>query len=131
VKPTRRAFVVAVVGAAVLVGASGSAAAKPLISGKPEIKLVTRTTHAGPHPVLQWKAANGATLYLVVVQSTKGVPYWTWQGDATTVRFGGASDSAPKRSEGATLARKMQWFVVAMDAQGSPIASSAKQKIAP
>jgi hypothetical protein len=131
VKRAGRAVVVSTVVLALTVGAAGHAPAKPVVKGKPEIKLATKTTHAGPHPLLQWKPVTAATGYLVVVQTPKGDPYWTWQGGDTSVLLGAGAPTSPKQSEGASLVRKMRWFVIARNADGSIVASSAKRPIAP
>jgi hypothetical protein len=118
-------------GTVVLVAPGGVAAAKPVVPGEPEIKLTTRTTDAGPHPILKWKKVRDAEQYQVVVQTPKADPYWMWRGSETRVRFGGGPLDAPKKTEGATLTRKMVWFVYALDAEGDILASSSKRKIAP
>jgi hypothetical protein len=116
---------------ALLVSTPGIAAADPVLPDTKEIKQATKKQGAGPHPVLGWKAVAGATRYLLVVQTPKGDPYWSWSGTETRVRLGGGPLDAPKNSPGATLTRKMVWFVVAFDDSGGIIASSAKRKITP
>jgi len=69
--------------------------------------------------------------YLVVVQTPKGDPYWTWQGEETRVRFGGGPVGAAQTSDGASLTKKLVWFVVGLDAEGLSVASSPKRPIAP
>jgi len=130
VSPARstRAVVLAL---ALLVAAPGIAAADPVLPDTKEIKQTTKKQGAGHHPVLRWRAVSGATRYLLVVQTPKGDPYWSWSGTETRVRFGGGPLDAPKNSPGATLARKMVWFVVAFDDAGGIIASSGKRTIAP
>jgi hypothetical protein len=115
----------------ILVAVPSTAAADPVLPETEEIAQTTKKRGVGPHPVLRWKAVEAATRYLLVVQTPKGDPYWSWQGTETRVRFGGGPLDAPRNSDGATLTRKLVWFVVAFDTDGSIIASSAKRKIAP
>jgi len=107
------------------------ATAAPVIPDTTTIKLTTKQSDAGPHPTLKWQAVDAAARYLLVVQTPKGDPYWSWQGIDTRVRFGGGPLDAPKNTEGATLTRKMMWFVLAFDDAGDLVASSAKRKLAP
>jgi hypothetical protein len=126
----RRALVCTVLALATL--AAGSAAgAAPVLPDTAPIVLRTARNDAGPNPILQWKAARDAASYVVVVQTPKGRPYWTWRGTDTRVRLGGGGDGAVEDSEGASLQRRMVWFVVAFDADGTVIASSAKRPISP
>ena len=130
-----RSRVVCVVAAALTCAVLGVATAapvvaKPVLKG-PEIKLLAKQTGVGPHPILRWKAASGAARYLVVVQTPRGRPYWTWQGTETSVRFGGGPLDAPKNTEGASLVGSKVWFVIGFDAQGDAVASSGKRKISP
>jgi hypothetical protein len=106
-------------------------AAAPVIPDTDPVTLTTKQTEAGPHPILKWKPVDGASRYLLAVQTPNGDPYWTWSGTETKVRFGGGPLDAPKNTEGATLTRKMVWFVVALDDAGTLIASSEQRKIAP
>jgi hypothetical protein len=124
---------IAVLAAVALLTTPGVAAAKekPVMPGTRLIRLVTPTNDVGEHPTLRWKPANGVESYAVFVHTKRGDPYWTWQGDATHVRFGGDSPNAVKNSEGAALTTKRVWFVFGLDDEGTVIASSAKRKIAP
>ena len=115
--------------AVIVLATPTSALAKPIIEGTKEIRLVTKTTEAGSHPVLRWKPVADSVEYRVVVQTRKGDPYWTWQGAETRVRFGGGPLDAAGRTEGAALSGKKLWFVVAFDASGAIVGSSAKRKI--
>jgi hypothetical protein len=130
---TRTRRVAAVVLLVAALGMTGAlpAHAKPVLTGTPEIKLSTPTQDVGNHPVLRWRKVKGAALYVVVVQTPKGAPYWSWQGEATKIRLGGDSDDVVSNSEGASLERRMVWFVAALDGDGIPIASSARRTIAP
>jgi hypothetical protein len=121
----------AVLALALLVATPGIAAADPVLPDTKEIKQTTKKQDAGRHPVLGWKAVSGAARYLLVVQTPKGNPYWSWEGTENRVRLGGGPLDAPNNSPGATLTRKMVWFVVAFDEAGAIIASSAKRTIAP
>ena len=111
--------------------AAASVASRPVIEDTKEITLTTKNDDLGAHPILKWKKVRGATTYIVVVQTPKGAPYWTWQGAETRVRFGGGPLDAPEETEGASLTSKKMWFVIAEDADGSIIASSDKRDIAP
>ena len=113
------------------IAAPGIASGAPVLPDTKEITQTTKKTSAGRHPVLRWKTVSGAARYLLVVQTAKGDPYWSWSGTDTRVRFGGGPVDAPKDGPGATLTRKMVWFVVAFDDAGAILASSAKRSIAP
>ena len=125
----RRLLVAMALGAALITSAV-PAAAKPVIAGTEKITQLTKKSGVGPHPILRWKKAKDAVRYLVVVQTPKGDPYWVWQGDATRVRLGGGPEDAPKKSDGASLTRKLVWFVVGLDEAGLSVASSDKRPIA-
>lgn len=124
-------LVSAALGTSVFVATAPSAVAKPAIPGvSAEITLRTPEDGVGRHPTLRWKAARDAESYVVVVQTRKGDPYWTWQGDKTSVRLGGGK--ATKRStQGAELAGRHVWFVLGLDADGAVVAASAKRPIKP
>jgi hypothetical protein len=126
----RRALACTVVALATLTAGSAAGAA-PVLPDTAPIGLRAAKNDAGPNPILQWKAARNAASYVVVVQTPKGRPYWTWRGSDTRVRLGGGGDGAVEDSEGASLQRRMVWFVVAFDAEGAAIASSEKRPIAP
>jgi hypothetical protein len=127
----RRAIALVLLAGGLALTMPGTAVAAPVIPGTETIALVTKKDGVGPHPVLRWKSVPDAAHYLLVVQTPKGDPYWSWQGAATRVRFGGGPLDAPERSEGASLTRKMVWLVMAFDDGGAVIASSAKRAISP
>jgi hypothetical protein len=109
----------------------GPVTAAPVLPDTAPIRLTTPKSDLGSNPVLKWRSVRDAVSYLVVVQTPKGKPYWSWRGIEPRVRLGGGGDDAVEESEGASLQRRMMWFVVAFDADGAAIASSAKRPIAP
>jgi hypothetical protein len=127
----RSRVVAAIVVAGTVMVASLDASAAPVVPSTESLALRTPTDDLGAHPILRWKAVADADHYLVVVQTPKGAPYWTWQGADTRVRFGGGPLDAPEKSAGARLDKKKVWFVIAYGADGTVIASSAKRALAP
>ncbi len=81
-----------------------------------------------PHPLLAWAPVDGAAAYRVTVLTSDGSPYWAWLGENTEVRFGGAPDGG---GQTAILFEPMTWTVVALDADGLPIAASDRADITP
>ena len=126
-----RALLGALILSATLGALATPAFAKPVIGGTDKIVQTTKTKRAGSHPILRWKKARGATQYLVVVQTPDKKPYWTWQGTTTNVRLGGGPSKAPATSDGASLTTKLFWFVIALDAEGTAVASSERRPITP
>lgn len=104
---------------------------RPVVPGARPITLATGSKHLGAHPILRWKPAKGVTTYAVFVQSVKGRPYWTWRGGETRVRLGGGDEHAVAHSEGASLTRAREWFVLGLDGSGRVVAASARQRLEP
>jgi hypothetical protein len=118
----------------VLAGSSvptAAAAGEPIVDDTAEIRLLTKSSGGGAHPVLKWKPVAGTASYLVVVRTPGGTPFWTWQGSETSVRLGGGPESAADDTEGAALRTRMVWFVIAFDADRKAIASSVTRRIRP
>ena len=50
--------------------------------------------------MLSWPPVAGAASYRVVILDSGRRPYWAWQGDATSVRVGGAPKRVPRMATG-------------------------------
>jgi len=92
----------------------------------------TDPTHGrGLRPVLSWPAVAGAASYRVVVLDSGRRPYWAWQGEATSVRVGGAPKRVPRMTTGPRVTKGGAWTVAAFDAAGRPLALSAARPVSP
>ena len=60
------------------------------VRGVAVIRPTDPTRGRGLRPVLSWPPVAGAASYRVVILDGGRRPYWAWQGDATSVRVGGA-----------------------------------------
>jgi hypothetical protein len=127
----RMLLVVLVAGFVALVPTEVTARERPVVPGAHPITLATGSKHLGAHPILRWKSAKGATTYAVFVQSVKGRPYWTWRGSETRVRLGGGDEHAVAHSEGASLTRAREWFVLGLDGSGTVVAASPRHRLEP
>ncbi len=116
--------------------ADADASAGPLAAVEP-----TMAMEAGV-PVFSWDAVDGAETYAGLVYEGDAVsPSWFWIGDATTVRYGDlpsfgddllTSSDLPESSaspEASPVPADAEWQVVAMDADGSPIAISPREPL--
>lgn len=83
---------------------------------------------AGEQPVLAWEPVDGAASYRLVASASDGSPYWAWLGEATEVRFGGAPEAG---GHTAIVFEPMTWRVIALDADGLPIAASESGDLTP
>lgn len=101
----------------------------PWIEGLPPLALLTPTSGAGERPVLEWEEVPGADRYEVFLFLDDGTAYWSWTGAETSVIVGGVElpDSAP----GPRVAEGTSWAVLAVDADGLPVAVSERRPIAP
>jgi hypothetical protein len=97
----------------------------------PMTLLAPATTGAGERPAFKWEPVDGATSYAVAVITTANEPLWAWQGTATEVILGGWSTPPPAEAFGPLLLGEADWFVVAFDAAGQPIANSVIRPVAP
>ena len=85
-------------------------------------------TEAGEQPMLAWTPVDGAVSYRLAALTSDGSPYWAWLGEATEVRFGGAPEPGGFT---AIVFEPMTWRVVAVDAEGRPIAASEPGDLTP
>lgn len=83
----------------------------------------------GSHPTLSWQPVDGADSYWLVVHDADRRPYWSWTGSVTTVRFGGGDRAETNQT--AALHDTMTWSVIALDAEGNPIALSDEAPLTP
>ena len=101
--------------------AEPAATAAPERPPSPHPVFVVEAAEAGPNPLLQWPATDGAVLYRLVVLDSSGSPYWAWSGAETSVRLGLTEEPtalAPRVFE------PMTWTVSAHDADGLTLAVS-------
>ncbi len=85
-------------------------------------------TDAGEQPLLSWTPVAGAASYRMAALTSDGSPYWAWIGEATDVRFGGLPEVG---GQTAIVFEPMTWRVVALDAEGLPIAASEPGELTP
>ena len=83
---------------------------------------------AGEQPVLAWTPVDGAVSYRLVALTSDGSPYWAWSGEAAEVRFGGAPEAG---GQTAIVFEPMTWRVIALDADGLPLAASEPGELTP
>lgn len=93
--------------------------------------LEPATTAAGNRPTFRWSAIEGATSYLLAILDAANEPVWAWQGTATEVVLGGWDQTPPDDAPGPLITGPGQWFVVAVGADGVPIANSVLRPITP
>jgi hypothetical protein len=93
--------------------------------------LEPATTAAGNRPAFRWTAVQGATSYLLAILDAANEPVWAWQGAATEVILGGWDQPPPDDAPGPLITGPGQWFVVAVGADGVPIANSLLRPITP
>ena len=116
--------------------ADADASAGPLAAVEPTMEL-----EAGV-PVFSWDAVDGAEAYAVLVyEGDAESPSWFWVGETTTVRYGDlpsfgtdllTSADLPEPSaspETSPVPADAEWQVVAMGADGSPIAISPREPL--
>lgn len=96
------------------------------VAGLATIEL--QATDAGAQPMLAWTPADGAASYHVVALTSDGAPYWGWSGAKTEVRFGGAPDGG---GQTAVVFEPLTWRVVALDADGVPVAIGGPGELTP
>jgi hypothetical protein len=93
--------------------------------------LEPATTAAGTRPTFRWTAVDAATSYLLSILDAANEPVWAWQGAATEVVLGGWDQTPPDDAPGPLITGPGQWFVVAVGADGVPIANSVLRPITP
>ena len=107
-------------------------AGQPIDVGLAPLDLLEpATSGAGDHPTFRWAAVNGASTYLLAILTAEHVPVWAWQGAVTEVVLGGWDQAPPPEAPGPRLSGPSQWFVVALDASGLPLANSALRPVTP
>ena len=104
---------------------------EPFITGPniANIKLLTDTQGVGEKPLLKWDAVENADYYQLVVFDEVGRPYWAWEGNTTQIYLGGTDVQPPENSSGPFISNGYSWAVVAYNAEGQVIASSAIRSI--
>jgi hypothetical protein len=102
-----------------------------LLIGGTAIEQLTPEQGVGAYPLFEWTAVQGAARYMLFVFDTNGVMFWGWEGTATSVYLGGLDQPPTPGSMGPALDGPMSWAVIAYDAGGSLIASSAKRPVSP
>ena len=114
-----------------------AAAAVPDIADEPglpaangvEIEQLTPKTGGGARPVLAWAPSDGADSYTVVVYDAEGAPWWSWAGSDTGIVIGGVETDVEIGGPRADVG--VRWTVMAFDADGTLVGSSAKRSIEP
>jgi hypothetical protein len=105
---------------------------EPLDLGLATVTLLSpATTDAGERPAFSWVPVDTAASYALAVVTTADEPLWAWHGAATEVILGGWSAPPPAEAFGPLLLGEANWFVVAFDAAGVPIANSVLRPVAP
>jgi hypothetical protein len=95
--------------------------------GLPLVELIApEATDAGRAPTFTWGAVSGALAYRLSVLVPDGVA-WAWQGDATSVRYGGVPDGV----SGPSIVPGSWWSVAALDGDGSIVAMSELRAVSP
>lgn len=96
------------------------------VAGLATIEL--QPAEAGAQPLLKWAPVDGAASYVLVTLTSDGSPYWSWSGEATEVRFGGAPEGG---GQTAVVFEPLTWRVVALDADGMPLAIAEPGELTP
>lgn len=109
---------------------TGTSSTQPAVPGTALMELLTPSEGLGERPLLEWAPVAGAVLYQVTVLEPDGAPYWSWQGEAASVAFGGGPADDPDTS-GARLLTAKSWFVAAFDAAGDLLATSPIGRLEP
>lgn len=101
------------------------------VPGVDEVTLTTPQEGVGVKPRFAWQPLDGAERYMLVVYAPDRRSYWAWAGEETSVYLGGGDTPPPDDSAGPVLVPGMWWAVMAFDADGVLIGSSAVQPISP
>ena len=113
-------------------GTTTAASGEPFLPiAGPAIDQLTPEQGVGAYPLFEWSAVPDAARYLLFVFDTNGVTYWAWDGTATSVYLGGLYQPPTPGSMGPVLDGPMSWAVIAFDAGGTLLASSATKPIVP
>jgi hypothetical protein len=81
---------------------------------------------AGRAPTFEWRAVDGAVAYRLSVLGPDA-PSWGWQGQATSVRYGGVAEGV----SGPSLLPGSWWSVAALGADGGVVAASDMRPVSP
>ena len=111
----------------------GEAPGEPFLNipGIGQVSLLTDVQGGGEFPLFVWEPVSGADRYQLVVFDETGEPYWAWEGIQTQVYMGGSENPPPADSSSPAVSMGYTWAVVAYDASGQILASSALQPISP
>lgn len=90
--------------------------------------IETDPSEPGPHPELAWAEVAGAATYDLIVLDAAGETYWAWSGTESSVHLGGVESPD---AVGAWVFEPLTWIVTARDAEGEPLAMSAKADLTP
>jgi hypothetical protein len=90
--------------------------------GLPTIAIMSTPVGGGERPDLAWQPVDGAADYQVTVLDPDGGFYWGWRGATSEVPFGGRPRLLPGAA-GPRVVTGMTWTVVALDANGRPLAA--------
>ncbi len=90
--------------------------------------IETEPSEPGPHPQLAWAEVAGAATYDLIVLDAAGETYWAWSGTESSVHLGGVESPD---AVGAWVFEPLTWIVTARDAEGEPLAMSAKADLTP
>jgi hypothetical protein len=111
-------------------GASGPAPTRPrpaALADLPLVELVAPgATNAGRAPTFRWGTVAGAAAYRLTVLGSDA-PRWSWQGNASEVRYGGV----PEGVDGPSLVAGSWWSVAALDESGALVALSELRAVSP
>lgn len=111
-------------------GAVGSPIAAPGLDAAVEL-VAPPTEGAGEVPTFEWKAAQGAASYRLVVLDPDGGPTWAWEGAETTVNLGGLPGERPTGEGGPVIVAGSSWSVAALDPDGHVVAVSVSRPVSP
>jgi hypothetical protein len=93
----------------------------------PLVQLVAPDeVEAGRAPTFEWSPVGAADAYRLSVLGPDG-PMWAWQGEATSIRYGGVPDG----TNGPSLVPGSWWSVAALAADGSVVALSELRTVSP
>ncbi len=110
--------------------AGGPAPTRPRPAALAELPLVELlapgATNAGRAPTFRWGAVPDAATYRLSILGADG-PRWSWQGNATEIRYGGV----PEGVDGPSLVAGSWWSVAAIGGDGSVLALSELRAVSP
>lgn len=101
----------------------------PALLDVPELDAVV--DEAGARPTFSWSTADRATTYQLTVRDPDGATRWAWSGTGTTVALGGGPEPLPDGAPGVRLDGPATWEVLALADDGTVVAASTEQEVAP